>query len=213
KTNLLKPYSIRGHKHIDEAENIDPRVKRWIGHGTTHVHLRPVMVQYVGFDLPDQPGGFRLCDIQRVNRGPMIEILFLTRRKIINDMNLVSLVDVSVDNMRSNEPRTAGNNDFHAFDSCRRARKYSMVFCNPPLSFTCGSQARIFFALVISGCRTCGSSCGRGLYTMELWEPVRSRIFLANCRTVISQALPMLTGSCSSDCTSRWIPSSRSTIC
>src|SRR5207237_8008952 len=132
---------------IEEAENIDPRVKRWIGHGTTHVHLRRVMVQYVGFDLPDQPGGFRLCDIQRVNRGPMIEILFLTRRKIINDMNLVSLVDVSVDNMRSTEPRTAGNNDFHAFDSFSRASNSPLVFCNPSSSVNSDSHDSIFSAL------------------------------------------------------------------
>ena len=60
-----------------------------------------------------------------------------------------------------------------------------------------------FTGRLMSGRRCLGSSAGRGLKAIRLWLPVRSMIFSANCFTVSSTGLPILTGILSPDCISR----------
>src|SRR5665213_1974265 len=73
-------------------------------------------------------------------------------------------------------------------------RKYAIVSVRPSASFTFGSHFRIFLALVMSGLRCFGSSCGSGLKMILLFDFVARIICSANCSIVISVGLPMFTG-------------------
>src|SRR5271169_3849999 len=73
-------------------------------------------------------------------------------------------------------------------------RKYLIVSLSPSASFTFGSHFRNFFALVMSGLRCFGSSCGSGLKTILLLDLVALMICSANWRMVSSAGLPMFTG-------------------
>ena len=64
---------------------------------------------------------------------------------------------------------------------------------------TFGSHFRIRFALVMSGQRCFGSSCGSGRKTIGAFARTSARTRSANSRIVISCGLPMFTGSCSFD--------------
>ena len=80
----------------------------------------------------------------------------------------------------------------------------------PSSNSTLGSQPRIFFARVMSGWRTFGSSTGSGLYLIFDFVPVMRMISSANCLIVISRGLPMFTGSWIAHCESRKMPSIKS---
>ena len=69
-----------------------------------------------------------------------------------------------------------------------------MVFFMPSARFTCGSHLRMVFALVMSGFRCLGSSCGNGLKTILLLDFVALMMASANSSIVISRGLPMFTG-------------------
>ena len=56
-----------------------------------------------------------------------------------------------------------------------------MVFVNPVLSLTCGSQFNIFLANLISGFLFVGSSKGNGLYINFISDRVSSINIEANC--------------------------------
>src|ERR1700722_12723065 len=72
--------------------------------------------------------------------------------------------------------------------------KYAIVSVSPSARCTLGSHLRIFLALVMSGLRCLGSSCGSGLKTILLFERVALMICSANWTIVISAGLPMFTG-------------------
>src|SRR5580698_7108609 len=64
--------------------------------------------------------------------------------------------------------------------------KYPIVWVSPTVKETFGDQPRIFFALVMSGLRCLGSSCGSGLKTILLLDLVVRMISSANCSIVNS---------------------------
>ena len=68
------------------------------------------------------------------------------------------------------------------------------------------------FARVISGWRRWGSSPRRisGFITIPAGLPIMALMVFANSRMLVSVGLPMFTGSCSSDKSNRYIPSTRS---
>src|SRR6516162_2176986 len=68
--------------------------------------------------------------------------------------------------------------------------KYPIVLAKPSLKETLGDQPRIFLALVMSGRRCLGSSCGSGRKTILLLDLVVATISSANCNMVISVGLP-----------------------
>src|SRR5438552_10652971 len=92
----------------------------------------------------------------------------------------------------------------------RDSRKYSIVFLIPSSKLTRGSQLRTFFARVMSGWRTFGSSTGNGLCSIVDFAPVIRMISSANCLMVISRGLPRLTGSWKSLIAGLKIPSIKS---
>ncbi len=135
----------------DKTDDIDARIESRVCDRMTHIHLRGMMTQCVRFDALNNVRRLRIGDIDFMELGFSVQIALLTGGKIVEDMHLVALRQISVYYIGANESRAAGDNDFHAFCSVRRARKYSIVFPNPSSSVTLGSQLRIFFALVMSG--------------------------------------------------------------
>src|SRR4029079_5161355 len=101
--------------------------------------------------------------------------------------------DVCVHHVRADEARPSRHQDLHASPSA--GLKYSMVFLSPSPSAPCGSQPpRSFRARVMSGCRTFGSSTGRGRKTISLLLFVSALMRSANSRMVVSIGLPQFTG-------------------
>ena len=80
-----------------------------------------------------------------------MEICFRPGREIVNHENLMPFGEISIDDVRSDEARPAGDDNPHLFRSLRRSRKYSMVRRRPSSRDTLGSHPNRFFALVISG--------------------------------------------------------------
>ena len=90
------------------------------------------------------------------------------------------------------------------------ALKYSSDFASPSRSGILGSQPSNFFALVMSGRRRAGSSCGSGSNTISDFDPVTPSTSCAHSIIVNSPGFPMFTGPCSSDSDSSRMPSIRS---
>ena len=85
-----------------------------------------------------------------------------------------------------------------------------MVSLRPWSKETTGSQPSSWRALVMSGRRRGGSSCGSSSKRMRLEEPVSAMTRRAQSSTVFSAGLPRLTGSASSMRDKRMMPSIRS---
>ena len=77
-----------------------------------------------------------------------------------------------------------------------------MVDFRPVSRETSGDHFSIFFARVMSGRRTLGSSMGRGLRAIFDLLPVSLIMVVASSLSVISWGLPMLTGSLNLDISS-----------
>jgi hypothetical protein len=80
-----------------------------------HIHLRRVMAQHVGLDPLDHVTSSRIRDIGFVTFRLGIEIVPLSGRKIIHNMNFVAALDVRIDNVRGDESGASGNDDSHVF--------------------------------------------------------------------------------------------------
>src|SRR5262249_12482936 len=89
-------------------------------------------------------------------------------------------------------------------------RNHSIACRSPSSTSTRGSQPRSVRARVMSGCRILGSSTGSAWKTMGLALPARRMTRFASSRSVISCGFPRLTGSWTSDCIRRQMPSTRS---
>jgi hypothetical protein len=81
------------------------------------------MAQDIGPDLLEPKHGFAIGDIHLMDHGLRVDVRLLTGGKIVEDMNLVTALDESIDDMRSDKPGPARNYDFHAFGSSDFLRK------------------------------------------------------------------------------------------
>src|SRR5580704_1603174 len=66
-----------------------------------------------------------------------------------------------------------------------RSRKYAVVRPSPVVRSTVGCQPRTVVAIVMSGHRCNGSSCGKGRWTMRDFDPVRPMTLWASSLTGI----------------------------
>ena len=76
-----------------------------------HIHLRGVMAQNIRFDLLDQRNALAVGNVDLVQRRLGVEIRFLAGREVIEDMHLVTVLDISIDNVRGDKAGAAGNDD------------------------------------------------------------------------------------------------------
>ena len=62
-TGLTRPF-----EYIKQPEQVDPRVKEWVGHRAADIHLGGVVIQYLDLLLDDQPPDGGVLNI-RLNKA------------------------------------------------------------------------------------------------------------------------------------------------
>ena len=117
KNDFLQARVFARFEQIDKTENIDAGIEGRIRHGMTHVHLRRVMAENFRFDLFETCCRAALRNIDLVQFCFGIEVRRLPGGKIIEDMHLVTALQIRIDNVGPDKPRAPCDNDFHAFCS------------------------------------------------------------------------------------------------
>ena len=93
------------------ADDVDRRIVHRVGDALPHVHLGREMGQHVRLHRREHLGGLRVPDVELVERGVRRNVLSLSGREVVDDVNRPAVLQEALGEVRADEPCSAGDHD------------------------------------------------------------------------------------------------------